>query len=114
MMKINWKKIWKGIVSFFVSIVYGDFLIRFKVDRLFPYIIYMFVLGCLSISISYVIEQRMSKAVTAQEWSRLMIETYSKKCFHLATECGISNVQDRLQEENSQVMPPQVPAGRLE
>ena len=46
-------------MSWIRSIISGDILLRMRVDRLFPYILYAFVLGWLSIWMSYRMEQTM-------------------------------------------------------
>ena len=49
------------IAGWFKSIISGDILLRMRVDRLFPYILYAFVLGWFSIWMSYKTEQTMLK-----------------------------------------------------
>ena len=56
------------------SILSGDILLRMRLDRLFPYILYAFVLGWLSIWMSYKMEQTMSVAVGIKIFNHLILK----------------------------------------
>ena len=58
---IRWIAIGKAIGAFFVSLGRGDLLLRMRVDKALPYILYAFLLGCISIWMSYRTEQTMLK-----------------------------------------------------
>ena len=100
----------KKIVSWFKSIISGDILLRMRVDRLFPYILYAFVLGWFSIWMSYRMEQTMGVA----EKNRKELETM--KIYHAQKTCEyvsldrISTVEEMLEQKQSEVTTPQKPA----
>ena len=54
---IRWKAIGKAIGAFFLSLGRGDLLLRMRVDKALPYILYAFLPGCISIWMSYRTEQ---------------------------------------------------------
>lgn len=96
--------------SWFRSIISGDILLRMRVDRLFPYILYAFVLGWLSIWMSYKMEQTM----TIAERNRKELETM--KIYHAQKTCEyvgldrISTIERMLEEKGSEVKAPEKPA----
>ena len=96
--------------SWFRSVISGDILLRMRVDRLFPYILYAFVLGWLSIWMSYRMEQTMSIA----ERNRKELETM--KIYHAQKTCEyvgldrISTIEKMLEEKGSEVKAPEKPA----
>lgn len=92
------------------SILSGDILLRMRLDRLFPYILYAFVLGWLSIWMSYKMEQTMSVA----ERNRRELETM--KIYHAQKTCEyvsfdrISTIERMLEEKGSEIKAPEKPA----
>ena len=58
--KIQWKAVGKAIGAFILSLGRGDLLLRMRVDKALPYILYAFILGCISIWMSYKTEQTKS------------------------------------------------------
>ena len=97
-------------MSWIRSIISGDILLRMRVDRLFPYILYAFVLGWLSIWMSYRMEQTMSIA----ERNRKELETM--KIYHAQKTCEyvgldrISTIERMLEEKGSEIKAPEKPA----
>ncbi len=92
------------------SIIRGDILLRMRVDRLFPYILYAFVLGWLSIWMSYRIEQTMTLAEEKrQELEALEIYHGQKTCEYVGFD-RISTVEFLLQEKGSDLKAPTKPA----
>lgn len=92
------------------SIISGDILLRMRVDRLFPYILYAFVLGWLSIWMSYKMEQTM----IVVESNRKELETL--KIYHAQKTCEyvgfdrISTIEAMLEEKGSDIKAPEKPA----
>ena len=92
------------------SILSGDILLRMRLDRLVPYILYAFVLGWLSIWMSYKMEQTMSVA----ERNRRELETM--KIYHAQKTCEyvgfdrISTIERMLEEKGSEIKAPEKPA----
>ena len=95
------------------SIISGDILLRMRVDRLFPYILYAFVLGWCSIWMSYRMEQTMGIA----EKNRKELETM--KIYHAHKTCEyvgldrISTIETMLEGKGSDVKAPEKPADIL-
>ena len=69
---IRWKAIGKAVGAFFLSLGRGDLLLRMRVDKARPYILYAFILGCISIWMSYQTEQTMLKVQKNNETLRTL------------------------------------------
>ncbi|MBR5013265.1 MAG: hypothetical protein IKY16_01530 [Bacteroidales bacterium] len=97
-------------MSWIRSIISGDILLRMRVDRLFPYILYAFVLGWLSIWMSY----RMEQTMIIVERNRKELE--SLKIYHAQKTCEyvgfdrISTIETMLEEKGSEIKAPEKPA----
>jgi hypothetical protein len=97
-------------MSWIRSIISGDILLRMRVDRLFPYILYAFVLGWLSIWMSY----RMEQTMIIVERNRKELE--SLKIYHAQKTCEyvgfdrISTIETMLEEKGSDIKAPEKPA----
>ncbi len=96
--------------SWLKSIISGDILLRMRVDRLFPYILYMFVLGWLSILMSYKIEQTMTRLErNRKELEALQIYHAQKTCEYVGLD-RISTIETMLNDKGSNVKAPVKPA----
>ncbi len=96
--------------SWLKSIISGDILLRLRVDKLFPYILYAFVLGWLSIWMSYKMEQTMTLAEkTRKELEAMKIYHAQKTCEYVGFD-RISTVENMLEEKGSEVKAPEKPA----
>ncbi len=92
------------------SIISGDILLRMRVDRLFPYILYSFLLGWLSILMSYKMEQTMTTAVNNEsELEALKIYKAHKTCEYISFD-RITTIESMLEEKGSTVKAPKRPA----
>ncbi len=97
-------------MSILKSIISGDILLRLRVDRLFPYILYAFVLGFISIWMSYKMEQTMTLAEkNRKELETLKIYHAQKTCEYVGLD-RISTVEAMLEEKGSNVKAPEKPA----
>ena len=74
--KVDWNKVGKAAKEILISIGQGTFLLRLRVDKLFPYILVFFVLGCLNIWFNYETEQAALKV----EKNKAKLETL--KIYH--------------------------------
>ena len=112
-MKIPWGKIGMASVEVLKSISRGDMVLRMRFDRLFPYILHLFLLGCISIWMSYKIE----KTILKMEKNKALIEDLqidnAKKTFELVELSRISTVEKMLEEQGSPVKAPEKPADIL-
>ncbi len=110
-MKSNWVDTAK---NFMKSIISGDILLRARMDRLFPYILYAFVLAWLSIWMSYKMEQTMVRAEkTEEKLEALKIYHAQKTCEYVGLD-RISTVETMLKEKKSEVKAPEKPAYIIE
>lgn len=95
------------------SIFSGDILMLLRVDRLLPYILFLFVLGWINIFLNYKIEQTM---VTVKE-NREVLEHYrndhANKTYEFAKSCTMSSVKTMLKENGSELTAPQKPAEKI-
>lgn len=92
------------------SVISGDILVRMRLHKGFPYIIYFFVLGWLSILISYNAEQTMIQVEkNKKELETLKIYHAQKTCEYVSLD-RISTVEEMLKQKQSEVTTPQKPA----
>jgi hypothetical protein len=93
-----------------MSVARGDILLKLGVDKLFPYILYVFFLAVLSIWLSYKAEitmQRVEKNKATIE--NLKIDNVTKTC-DIISLTRISTVESMLEAAGSKVKAPQKPA----
>ena len=102
-----------AIKEFFIALGRGDLLTRLRVDRLLPYILYLFVLGCISIWMSYRTEQTMLKVQKNNEIIRTLKIYNAQKTYELVGLDRIATVERMLEEAGSQVKAPEKPADVL-
>lgn len=108
--KIDWKKTGTAVKEFFISLGRGDLLTRLRVDRLLPYILYLFALGCISIWMSYHAEQTMLKVQKNNETIRTLKIYNAQKTYELVGLDRIATVETMLEEAGSEVKAPEKPA----
>ena len=95
---INWKKVGHAVKEFFISLGRGDLLTRLRVDRLLPYILYLFVLGCISIWMSYKAEQTMLRVQKNNETIRTLKIYNAQKTYEIVGLDRIATVEKMLEE----------------
>ncbi len=101
--KMSAIKILKAIIS-------GDILLLMGVHRLFPYILYVFILGWVSIWMSYKAEQTMTLVErNKKELETLKIHHAQKTCEYVGLD-RISTIEAMLEEKGSEVKAPVKPA----
>ena len=110
---IQWKAIGKAIGAFFISLGRGDLLLRMRVDKALPYILYAFLLGCISIWMSYKTEQTMLKVQKNNEVLRTLKIQNAQMTYELVGLDRMSTVETMLEEMGSEVTSPQKPADIL-
>ena len=98
--KLTAKTVMKSIWS-------GDILLLLRVDKLLPYILFLFVLGWVNIFLNYRIEQTMVQV----EKNQKLLKEY--KTYEYVTLSRISTVESMLEDAGSKVTAPQKPAYRL-
>jgi hypothetical protein len=99
-----------SVVKVLKSIVSGDILLVMGVHRLFPYILYAFILGWVSIWMSYKAEQTMTLVeANKKELETLKIHHAQKTCEYVGLD-RISTIEEMLIEKGSEVRAPEKPA----
>ena len=99
-----------SIKSIVKSIISGDILLLLRVDKLFPYILYAFALGWISIFMSYKMEQTLGVVEKNRtELETLKIHHAQKTCEYVGLD-RISTVEEMLKNTGSDVKAPEKPA----
>ena len=81
-----------------------------RVDKLFPYILYLFLLGCISIWMSYKTEQTMLKVQKNQQIIRTLKIYNAQKTYEIVGLDRIATIEKMLEEAESDVKAPEKPA----
>lgn len=102
-----------SIKSIVKSIISGDILLLLRVDKLFPYILYAFALGWISIFMSYKMEQTLGVVEKNRtELEALKIYHAHKTCEYVGLD-RISTVEEMLKNSGSEVKAPEKPADTI-
>ena len=110
---IRWKAIGKAVGAFVVSLGRGDLLLRMRVDKALPYILYAFVLGCISIWMSFMTEQAMLKVQKNNETLKTLKIHNAQMTYELVGLARLSTVENLLDGMGSKVKAPSKPADIL-
>ena len=111
--KIDWKKAGGVAKEFFIALGRGELLTRMRVDKLFPYILYLFFLGCVSIWMSYKTEQTMLTVQKNESRIRSLKIYNAQKTYEIVALDRLATVEGMLEEAGSKVRTPEKPADRL-
>ena len=95
------------------SIWSGDILLLLRVDKLLPYILFLFVLGWVNIFLNYRIEQTMVQVEKNQKLLKEYKAYHAQKTYEYVTLSRISTVESMLEDAGSKITAPQKPAYRL-
>ena len=107
---IDWKAVGKAILEILKSIGRGDFLLTLRIDKWFPYILYLVTLGIISIWLSYSAEKTVYKVeVNKDRIESLKHDNANKNCEIIGLS-RISTVEKMLEEAGSELKIPQTPA----
>ena len=111
--EIDWSKVGTAIKETLISIGQGSFLLRLRVDKLFPYILVLFIIGGANIWLSYVVEQTALKV----ERNKKELETLKIYHSHMVGEIvelnRLSTIEDMLEKAGSEIRIPEKPADRI-
>lgn len=108
--RIDWSEVGKAAKETLVSIGQGTFLIRMRVDKLFPYILVLFTLGCLNIWMSYMVEQAVLKVERNKEKLETMKIYHSHMTGEIVELNRLSTIEQMLKDAGSEVQIPEKPA----
>ena len=94
----------------FMTITRGELLLKLGADRLFPFILYTFLLAVLSMWLSYRAEITMQKVERNKaRIENLKIDNVNKSC-EIISLTRISTMESMLERAGSEVRAPQKPA----
>lgn len=92
------------------SILSGDIILLMRVDKLLPYILFLFVLGWVNIFLNYKIEQTMVKAEKNEVILEHLRNDHAHKTYEFVQSGRISTVKKTLEAMGSELTSPQRPA----
>lgn len=92
------------------SIWSGDILLLLRVDKLLPYILFLFALGWINIFLNYKIEQTMVQVEKNQKILKQYKIHHAQKTYEFVRMNRISTVENMLEEAGSAVSAPEKPA----
>jgi hypothetical protein len=95
------------------SIGRGDILLRMRVDKLFPYILYTFALAVISIWLSYKAEITMQKVEKNKATIENLKNDHIHKSCNIISLTRISTIEAMLEESGSELKAPTKPANRI-
>ena len=97
-----------------MAVLKGEFLLRLNVGRYSIHILYTFILIVLSIWISLMIDNTLTKVEKNKEILRTMEIECSEKAFDVATLGKRTTIEAMLESMGSQVKEPEKPAMVIE
>lgn len=110
---MSWKAVLGIIKEFFIALGRGDLLLRMRVDRALPYILWTFFLGCMSIWWSYMAEQTMLKVKNNDNQLKELKIKHAQYTYELVQMDRAGKVADILEMMGSDIEPPHKPADVL-
>ena len=109
----SWKAAAGAVKEFIIALGRGDLVLRMRVDRAFPYILWLFFLGCMSIWWSYMAEQTMLKVEKNNDVLKELRIQNTQMTYELVQMDRMGKVEDILNGMGSEVQPPHKPADKL-
>ena len=92
------------------SILSGNILILLGVDRLLPYILFLFILGWANIFFNYRIEKTLTKVEKCNKVLEQRKNDFAIKTYEFVSAGKKSTVKKMLEDNNSEGTTPQKPA----
>ncbi len=99
-----------SVMTVIKSLLSGKILLLLGVDRLLPYILFLFALGWVNIFLNYSIEQTMSKVHKCDEILKQKKKEYVIMTYKYAESEKKSTILEMLKEKNSAITTPEKPA----
>ena len=110
---LTWKNLAKGIGNSFVAIIRGEFLMRLRVEKYFPHILYLFLLVWLLIWIDIKSEGTQLQVERSKaELSEIKIY-HAQKTVQMMSLNRMSKLEDLLGSKGSEVGFPEKPSDKL-
>ena len=109
----SWKAAANAVKEFIIALGRGDLVLRMRIDRAFPYILWTFLLGCGSIWWSYMAEQTMLKVKNNENQLKELKIKHAQYTYELVQMDRAGKVADILEMMGSDIEPPHKPADVL-
>ncbi len=110
---LTWKSLMKGLGNSLIAIARGEFLMRLRVERFFPHILYLFFLVWLMIWIGIKSESTQLQVERNKTVLSDMKIYHAQKTVEMMSMNRMSKLEDLLQEKGSEVTFPEKPADKL-
>ena len=107
------KAIWSFVKNSFVSILQGKLLLRLKVDKYFPQIVYVFFLLCVAIWASLKTDYSMNKVEDNKKIIEDLDIVYTMKKYEIESRNDRRTISKTLKELGSELQESDKPAYRI-
>ena len=111
--ELTWKNLAKGLGNSLIAIARGEFLMRLRVERFFPHIVYLFFLVWMLIWIGIKSESTQLQVEKKKAELQELEIVHSQKVFDLVSLSKRSSVRNLLEQKGSKVTEPTQPATLL-
>ena len=112
--KFTWKSFALTMKNAVVAILRGDLILRLRADKLFPFILWTFLLAWLSIWLSFKAECTMLKVEKNMKTIDTLKIYKAQRTSELVSLDRIGKLEEMLKANNSKVTIPENPADKLE
>ena len=110
---LTWKNLAKGIGNSFIAIIRGEFLMRLRVEKYFPHILYLFFLVWMLIWIGIKSESTQLRVEKGKAELADIKIYYAQKTVQMMSLNRMSKLEDLLEAKGSDVSFPEKPADKL-
>ena len=111
--ELTWKNLAKGLGNSLIAIARGEFLMRLRVERFFPHIVYLFFLVWMLIWIGIKSESTQLQVEKKKAELQDMKIYHAQKTVQMMSLNRMSKIEDILREKGSKVALPEKPADKL-
>ena len=111
--ELTWKNIAKGLGNSLIAIARGEFLMRLRVEKYFPHIVYLFFLVWLLIWIGIKSEGTQLQVEKKKAELTDMKIYHAQKTVEMMSLNRMSKIEDILKAKGSEVGFPEKPADKL-
>lgn len=113
-MRWSWRQIGTTMWNLVKALIAGKLMLRLKVDKYFPHILWLMILFFLVIFLGMKVENTLVKVEkNKREINELKIY-HAQKTVQLATFGSMAKIEELLESQGSQVTMPEKPANTIE
>lgn len=102
-----------SVLTVLKSLLSGKILLLLGIDRLLPYILFLFVLGWVNIFLNYSVEQTMTKVHKCDKILEQKRKEYVITKYEYVNSGEKASIKKMLNEKNSEITAPEKPATTL-